>query len=148
MGKVVHQLLLPPAAWLACALDRRLASASVSSKAIIAILSKTRPIARMLFSLSISFPPPTFRERCHGGLTALSIAVRGRAILVLPKSQRPHPRRPYRRRVYLQDTADYGAIGEHVVIILIPFRGRTHDTSRGYSLPFQTYRVNGQRGTD
>src|SRR5215470_20066319 len=49
MGKVVHQLLLPPAAWLACALDRRLASASVSSKAIIAILSKTRPIARMVF---------------------------------------------------------------------------------------------------
>src|SRR6516225_1803148 len=48
MGKVVHQLLLPPAAWLPCALDRRLASASVSSKAIIAILSKTRPIARMV----------------------------------------------------------------------------------------------------
>ena len=53
MGKVVHQLLLPPAAWLACALDRRLASASVSSKAIIAILSKTRPIARMV-------PSPSF----------------------------------------------------------------------------------------
>jgi hypothetical protein len=34
----------------------------VSSKAIIAILSKTRPIARMLFSLSISFPPPTLRD--------------------------------------------------------------------------------------
>jgi hypothetical protein len=41
--------VLAPAAWLRCALDRRLASASVSSKAIIAILSKTRPIARMLF---------------------------------------------------------------------------------------------------
>jgi hypothetical protein len=53
-GKVEHQLLLASAAWLPCALDRRrLASASVSSKAIIAILSKTRPIARMLFSLSI-----------------------------------------------------------------------------------------------
>src|SRR5215469_8967344 len=48
MGKVEHQLLLAPAAWLPCALDRRLASASVSSKAIIAILSKTRPIARMV----------------------------------------------------------------------------------------------------
>src|SRR5262249_331282 len=33
---------------LPCALDRRLASASVSSKAIIAILSKTRPVARMV----------------------------------------------------------------------------------------------------
>jgi hypothetical protein len=53
-GKVEHQLLLASAAGLPCALDRRrLASASVSSKAIIAILSKTRPIARMLFSLSI-----------------------------------------------------------------------------------------------
>src|SRR5262245_17078554 len=52
-GKVEHQLLLASAAWLPCALERRrLASASVSSKAIIAILSKTRPIARMLFSLS------------------------------------------------------------------------------------------------
>src|SRR5262245_49145968 len=39
---------MAPAAWLPCALDRRLASASVSSKAIIAILSKTRPIARMV----------------------------------------------------------------------------------------------------
>src|SRR5262249_47228665 len=48
MGKVEHQLLLTPAAWLPCAPDRRLASASVSSKAIIAILSKTRPIARMV----------------------------------------------------------------------------------------------------
>ena len=47
-GKVEHQLLLAPAAWLPCALDRRLASASVSSKAIIAILSKTRPIAGMV----------------------------------------------------------------------------------------------------
>jgi len=43
----LFQLLLAPAAWLPCALDRRLASASVSRKAIIAILSKTRAIARM-----------------------------------------------------------------------------------------------------
>src|SRR5215472_7431302 len=48
MGKVEHQLLLAPAAWLPCALDRRWASASVSSKAIITMLSKTRPIARMV----------------------------------------------------------------------------------------------------
>src|SRR6266480_646012 len=46
--EVAHQLLPAPAAWLPCALDRRLASASVSSKAIIAILSKTRPIARIV----------------------------------------------------------------------------------------------------
>src|SRR5262249_37070089 len=47
------QLLLAPAAWLPCALDRRWASASVSSKAIIAILSKTRPIARMVLPIAI-----------------------------------------------------------------------------------------------
>src|SRR5262249_20093118 len=76
---VAHELLLA-AAWLPCALDRRrLASASVSSKAIIAILSKTRPIARMLFSLSISFPPPAFRERRHRVLACRSIAARRRA---------------------------------------------------------------------
>src|SRR5260370_22611832 len=46
--EVAHQLLPAPAAWVPCALDRRLASASVSSKAIIAILSKTRLIARMV----------------------------------------------------------------------------------------------------
>src|SRR5438132_14380904 len=52
--EVAHQLLPAPAAWLPCALDRRLASASVSSKAIIAILSKTRLIARMVsFSQSV-----------------------------------------------------------------------------------------------
>jgi hypothetical protein len=50
--------------------------------------------------------------------------------------------------MYLQDAAYNSAIGWHVVIILIPFRGKTHDTSRSYSLPFPTYRVNGQRGTD
>src|SRR5947209_6423291 len=66
--EVAHQLLLAPTAWLPCALDRRLASASVSSKAIIAILSKTRPIARMLVSLSISFPPPTLGECCRSQL--------------------------------------------------------------------------------
>src|SRR5262249_46656673 len=48
LGWTAHQLLLAPAAWLPCALDRRLASVSVSSKAIIALLSKTRPIARPL----------------------------------------------------------------------------------------------------
>jgi hypothetical protein len=46
--EILKEESLAPAAWLPCALDRRLASASVSSKAIIAILSKTRPITRMV----------------------------------------------------------------------------------------------------
>src|SRR5215469_1228603 len=68
MGKVEHQLPLAPAAWLPCALDRRLESASVSSKAIIAILSKTRPIARMIL-LSVRLRRSGITEPCplyHG----------------------------------------------------------------------------------
>jgi hypothetical protein len=68
-GKVEHQLLPASAAWLPCVLDRRrLASASVSSKAIIAILSKTRLIARMLFSLSIFVVRPIQKGRGYSRL--------------------------------------------------------------------------------
>jgi hypothetical protein len=52
----------------------------VSNKAIIAILSKTRPIARMLFSLSISFPPPGLCERRDRGIARRGIAVRRPAV--------------------------------------------------------------------
>src|SRR6516165_5168536 len=78
MGKVVHQLLLPPAAWLACALDRRLASASVSSKAIIAILSKTRPIARMVL-LTVVFSC----GQCKSGHRP-ALSLHGSIIISLP----------------------------------------------------------------
>ena len=52
------------------------------------------------------------------------VAVRSGAILVLPKGQRPHPRRTYWRSVNLEDAADYSAIGQHVEIVIIPFAGR------------------------
>jgi len=39
---------------------------------------------------------------------------------MMSKGQRPHPRRSYRGRMYLHDTADYGAIGKHVEIIIVP----------------------------
>src|SRR6516225_5066369 len=74
MGKVVHQLLLPPAAWLPCALDRRLASASVSSKAIIAILSKTRPIARMVLLPVRLFVRPMQKARRRAAEQANELA--------------------------------------------------------------------------
>src|SRR5262249_7948344 len=38
---------------------------------------------------------------------------------------RPHPRRPYRGCVYLQDSADYGAIGKHVIVVIVPLARRT-----------------------
>jgi hypothetical protein len=49
--------------------------------------------------------------------------MRRRAIFVLPEGSCPHPRHSYGRRVYLEDSADNGAIGEHVVIGFIPLAG-------------------------
>src|SRR5215471_7208266 len=66
------------------------------------------------------FLPPALGERRHRRLARLCVAVRRRAVLVVPEGERPSPRRPYRGRMYLQDTTDYGAIGKHVVVILIP----------------------------
>lgn len=36
----------------------------------------------------------------------------------------PHPRRSHGRRVHLQDAADNGAIGEHVIVVIAPLRGQ------------------------
>src|SRR5262249_8552919 len=41
---------------------------------------------------------------------------------MMPKG-RPHPGRPYRGRMYLQDTADDSAIGDDVEIVVIPLAG-------------------------
>ena len=48
------------------------------------------------------------------------IPVRRRATFVVPERERPHPRRSYGCRVYLQDAADNSAISKHVEIILVP----------------------------
>jgi len=37
--------------------------------------------------------------------------------------QCPHPGRPHGRRVYLQDASDNSAIGQHVVIVIVPLAG-------------------------
>ena len=65
-------------------------------------------------------PPPALGERRHRGLARRRVAVRRRAIFVVPKIQRPHPTRTYRRRVDLQDAADVSAVGEHIVIVIVP----------------------------
>src|SRR5262249_7512231 len=49
-------------------------------------------------------PPPALRERCHGGLARRGIAI------TLPEGYCPHPRRTYRRRMKLHDTADDDAL--------------------------------------
>src|SRR5262249_40652999 len=58
------------------------------------------------------------------GLARRLVAMCRCPVLVMPEGQRPHPRRPYRGRMY-QNTTDYGAIGKHVVVILIPLAGGT-----------------------
>jgi hypothetical protein len=42
---------------------------------------------------------------------------------VVPEGERPCPRRPYGRGVGFEDAADNGAIGEDVVIVIVPFGG-------------------------
>src|SRR6516164_9954035 len=69
-------------------------------------------------------PPPALGERRHRGLARRLVAVRRRAVLMLAESERPHPRRPYRGRMYLHDTADDSAMGEHVEIVVVPLAGR------------------------
>jgi hypothetical protein len=52
----------------------------------------------------ISFPPPTLGESRHRGLARRGIAVRRRAVLMVPKGERPHhPRLTYRRGSCLYD---------------------------------------------
>src|SRR5215468_3867109 len=68
-------------------------------------------------------PPPAFGERRHGGLAARLIAVRRPTVFVVAKGQRPHPRRPDWRGVYLEDAADNITVGENVEIVVVPLTG-------------------------
>jgi hypothetical protein len=70
-----------------------------------------------------SFAPPAFGERRHRRLARRLIAVRRRAILVMPKGQRPQPRQSNWRLCGVEDTADNDAIGEYVIVLVIPLAG-------------------------
>ena len=48
-----------------------------------------------------------------------------RAVLVIPKRHRPHPRRSYGRRGGVENAAYDRAIGEHVEVVVTPLAGRT-----------------------
>jgi len=67
------------------------------------------------------FPPPALRERGHRSLARCGIAMRRRAILMIPEGQRPQPRRIYRRGSGSHDAADHDALGEHVKVVVVPF---------------------------
>src|SRR5262249_17876613 len=68
-------------------------------------------------------PAASLCERRHRGLARRRIAVRWRAVLMVAKGQRPHPRRTLRRGVHLHDAADDGTIGEHIVVVVVPLTG-------------------------
>jgi predicted RNase H-like nuclease len=58
-------------------------------------------------------------KRRHRGLARRLVAVRRRAVFVVPERERPHPRRSYWRSVNLEDAADDNAIGKHVEIVIV-----------------------------
>src|SRR6516225_638220 len=69
-------------------------------------------------------PPPALRERRHRGLARRLVSVRWRAILMIAKGQRPHPRHANWHSGRLHDPANDDAIAEHVEVVLIPLAGR------------------------
>jgi hypothetical protein len=70
-------------------------------------------------------PSPAFGECRHGSLARRGIAMRGRAILVVSKRKRPHPRRAYGRRIGFEDAADNDSIDRD-----LSFPDSTSDGSR------------------
>jgi hypothetical protein len=67
--------------------------------------------------------PPALGERGHRDLARRLVAVRRRAVLMVPEGERPHPRRSLRRHVHLEDATDRNPIGEHVEVVLVPLAG-------------------------
>src|SRR6516225_3545029 len=61
----------------------------------------------------------------HRRLACRLVAVGWRAVLMVAKAKRPHPRRTLRRGGHLHDAADDGTIGEHVEVVVVPLAGRT-----------------------
>src|SRR5262249_56601654 len=70
-------------------------------------------------------PPPALCECRHRSLACRRVAVRRPTVFVVAKGQRPHPRRPDWRGVYLEDAADNITVGQHIVIVITPLTGRS-----------------------
>src|SRR5438045_512073 len=68
-----------------------------------------------------------FRGPLFSPVSSPSLRVRWRAALMVWEYQRPHPGRSYGRGVSLEDTADNFAIGEHVIVVIVPLAGRARD---------------------
>jgi hypothetical protein len=76
-------------------------------------------------SRSTLFSSPTLGERRHRGLARRLVAVCWRAILMMPRGERPQPRRIYWRGGCSHDAANHDAVSEHVEIVVTPFAGWT-----------------------
>jgi len=66
---------------------------------------------------------PAFAERRHRGLARRLVAVRRRAVLMMPKGERTQPRRALRRCHRLHDPTNHGAVGKHVEVVAVPLAG-------------------------
>jgi hypothetical protein len=67
------------------------------------------------------FAPETGR---HRGLARRLVAARRRAVLVVPKGERPPPRGANWPGIGVEDAADDNAVGEHIVIVIVPLARR------------------------
>src|SRR6516165_9555948 len=81
------------------------------------------PRQQTYLPISELLPPPAFRERGHRGLACLRVAVHRRAIFVVSEGERPHPRRTTGAACNLQNAPSHRAVGEHVVIVIVPLAG-------------------------
>src|SRR5215471_18519440 len=63
------------------------------------------------------------QERRHRGFACRLVAVCWRAILMIAKGQRPHPRHANWHSGRLHDPANDDAIAEHAVVVIVPLAG-------------------------
>jgi len=71
----------------------------------------------------IATPAASSWRTPHRGLARRRVAVCRRAVLMVPKGERPHPRRTDRRGGCLHDPTHRDAVGEHVEVIIVLVAG-------------------------
>src|SRR5262245_61515873 len=107
-------------------------SASVSTSPNDTIRVTHRVVASAVDSLYPLYPllgvkrlltAPALCECRHRGLACRLVAMRWPTVFVVAKGQRPHPRRPDWRGVYLEDAAVNITVGENVEIVVVPLSG-------------------------
>jgi hypothetical protein len=69
------------------------------------------------------FAPPALGKGRHSILARRSVTGRRRPVLVIPEGERPHSWLACRRGGGIHDAAEHDAVGEHVVVVLVPLAG-------------------------